>query len=380
MKKGYSFTKLIFAAVPVLMVMIFASCKKDSKNKEVTTTTTTTTPTPTKLGLYEASDSVIYKFLIMPISKVGTVSVDYDMIFDTGSGGLVLDANNILPSSMITSNGFNFTGDSTVYNGITITKDTSHIEYGADTSSLDRVYGNLAYASVTLGDQNGNIVVKRLPFFLYYKAVDHKNKPYPAHEFDVLGVNQEYDVLFKNGTYITSPFAYFDPGTGLTRGFKLAALGTSNFSTYGTYVRNVLTLGLTQDDLSSSSGFSMSQLTFYADAGYPPFVQGTIKYSNRSPFSTYILYDTGTEPYSYLQDPTINTRTPTLLPANTPVTVSTSSSGFSYSYTTSSTENLTYVESTRYSGSQISILGLEFFLNNEYMLDFDHHKLGVKNN
>lgn len=315
----------------------------------------------------------------MPISKVGTVSVDYDMIFDTGSGGLVLDAQNILPASMISDNGFNFTGDSIVYNGITVTRDTAHIEYGADTSSLDKVYGNLAYASVTLGDQNGNVVVKRLPFFLYYKAVDHKNVRHSPHEFDVLGVNQEYDVLFKNGAYITSPFAYFDPGVGLTKGFKLAALGTSNFSTYGTYVRNVLTLGLTQADLSSSSGFSMTQLTFYADEGYPPFVQGTIKYSNRSPFTTYILYDTGTEPYSYLQDPTINTRTPTLLPANTPVTVATSSSGFSYSYTTSSTENLTYVESTKYSGSHISILGLEFFLNNEYMLDYDHHQLGVKN-
>jgi hypothetical protein len=378
MKEGYSFKKLIFAAVPVLMVMIFASCKKDSKNKEVTTTTPT--PTPTKLGLYEASDSVIYKFLIMPISQVGTVSVDYDMIFDTGSGGLVLDAKDILPSSMITDNGFNFTTDSLVYNGITVTKDTSHIEYGADANDVDKVYGNLAYAAVTLGDKNGNVVIKRLPFFLYYKAVDHLGKKQDPHSFDVLGVNQEYDVLFKNGGYVTSPFAYFDPGTGLTRGFKLAALGTSNFSSNGTYVRNVLTLGLTQSDLSSSSGFSMSQLTFYADAGYPPFVPGTIKYGSRSPFSTDILYDTGTEPYSYLQDPTIKTRGLTLLPANTPVTVSTPTSGFTYTYTTSSTENLTYVEGTTYSGTQISILGLEFFLNNEYMLDFDHHQVGVKNN
>ena len=127
--------------------------------------------TPTSLGLYE-TDSSIYKLLLIAVSNIGTQPVDYGLIYDTGSGGMVFDASGILPASMITSSGFNFTGDSTVVNGVTITSQTSIVEYGNDAASIDKVYGNLAYAPVTVGDQNGKIIIKRLPFFIYYKAVN----------------------------------------------------------------------------------------------------------------------------------------------------------------------------------------------------------------
>ncbi|MDB5130473.1 MAG: hypothetical protein JWR02_222, partial [Mucilaginibacter sp.] len=283
----------------------------------------------------------------------------------------------VLPASMITTAGITFTGDSTIVNGITITNQTSIVQYGADANTIDKVYGNLAYAPVTIGDQNGNIVVKRLPFFIYYKAVDSKGVTYPAHEFDTFGVSEEYDITFNNGAFITSPFSYFDPGTGLTRGFKMAAIGTSNFSLYGNYVPGVLTLGLTASDLSASSGFAFKSLSFFAGDGYAPLVPASVTYSGKS-FSTQVVYDTGTEPYSYLQDPT-GPASLTLLPASTPVTVS-ATYGFNYAFTTSPTENLTYVENSKTSGSNVSIISLEFFLNNEYMLDFGNHQLGLKNN
>ena len=331
---------------------------------------------PTGLGLYEA-DSSIYKVLIVAVSKIGTQTFDYGLVFDTGSGGMVIDASGILPASMITSSGFNFSGDSTVVNGITITNQVDSIEYGADSATFSTVYGNLAYAAITTGDQGENVVVKRLPFFIYYKAVDANGKTYGAHEFDVFGVNEEYDVTFANNAYITSPFVYFTPGAGLTRGFKMAALGATNFSYDGTYAPGVVSLGLTPTDVSSLSGFTMSQLYYYAGDGYAPIIPATITYGSKH-FSTDVLFDTGTEPYSFIEDPTFNGNT-TLLPVNTSVSVSTTS-GFSLNYTTTATENLTYVENPNISGGNISIIGLEYFLNNEYMLNFDSHKLGLKVN
>jgi hypothetical protein len=373
MKKNYLLRNALVLTVSCLALFI-ASCKKDSNNNRGGGGTNPI-GTPTKLGFYEV-DSSIYKVLLEPVTKIGTQPINYDLVFDTGSGGLVIDAHGIVPSSMITTSGFNFTGDSTVVNGITITKWADTIAYGDDNATTDKVYGNLAYADVVIGDNNGKISVKRLPFFLYYKAVDGKGKAFDAHEFDVFGVSPEYDLTFQNGAYITSPFSYFDPGTGLTKGFKMDALGTSNYSLDGTYV-SAITLGLTSSDLTGG-GYIMNQLTFVQGEGYIPIIPATLTYNGKS-VSANVLYDTGTEPYSYLEDRTATNTSPLLLAANTTVSIATTS-GFNYSFTTAADNNLTYLENPKYSGSDVTILSLNFFTNNAYLLDFEGHKLGVKAN
>ncbi|WP_259067496.1 hypothetical protein HDF24_12835 [Mucilaginibacter sp. X4EP1] len=388
MIKIYSLKNLSFFAL-IMMLFAFEACKKNSPQ-----TTTPAVATPTKLGVYALSDTVkdtitktplvvdtnLYRELGMVVSKIGTQAIPDSislLVYDTGSGGMVIDAHYIVPTSTITSNGFNFTGDSTVVNGITITNQTSVIAYGADAATEDKVYGNLAYASVTIGDENGNIVVKRLPFFLYYKAVDSKGNTYDPHEFDVFGVSSEYDQTFANSVNITSPFSYFDPGNGLTKGFKMTTIGTSDYSYFGTFV-NAITLGLTSSDLSSSSGFNFSTLSFYQGDGYAPYIQGTVTY-NGTAFSSYVLFDTGTEPYSYLEDPNFTGTGTTLLASGSKVSLSTTS-GFSYSYTTTPLENLTNVENPGSQSGWVTIFSLDFFFNNEYLLDYTDHKLGVKNN
>ncbi len=353
------------------LLIALAACKKEKS-------TTPAVATPTKLGLYEFGSDATYRFrqLQINVSKIGTQTVSYGLVFDTGSGGMVIDATGVLPSAMITTSGFNFTGDSTVVNGITVTKQTSTIVYGAD-ANTSTVYGNLAYAPVTIGDVNGNITVKRLPFFIYYKVVATDGTKYSAHDFDVMGVLDQYDVTFANNVSITSPFTYFDPGTGLTKGFKMAALGTSNFSNngYATFVPNVVTLGLTADDLSASSGFVTNQLTLYQGYGYPPIIPATITYGTKSTSGS-VVFDSGTDPFNFIQDRTAPT-TVALLPVNTAVSVATGA-GFKYSYTITSSESPTYLENPSVSGTTVSIFGMQAFLNNQYLLDYTNHKLGLK--
>lgn len=371
MKNRFTLTNLLLLSCS-LFLLFLSSCKKDN-NSGGKGGTTPVTATPTKLGVY-AVDSSIYKILLMTVSGVGTQTVNFDLVYDTGSGGLVLDAQGVLPASMITPTGFNFTGDSTVVDGITITNQTNIVEYGDDANTTDKVYGNLAYANIKVGDINGNITIKRLPFFLYYKAVDKNNNVLAAHDFDVFGVSQEYDITFANNAYITSPFDYFDPGTGLTKGFKMDAIPQSEYSFNATYVP-AITLGLTSDDLSSTGGFTFTQLNFYQGEGYVPIVTATLNYSGKS-FQTAVLFDTGTEPYNYVQDPS-GPASATLL--GNGVSVSTTlGSGFNYTFNTSPTDYLTYVENPTNSGSNVTVMSLEFFLNNQYLLDFTNHKLGLK--
>jgi hypothetical protein len=381
MKKNYPFKSLMIISASFLLLVV-ASCKKD---KVVTKVTPPTVATPTKLGLYEfdytspdPSSPQTIRQLDAAISKIGTQTIDDGLAFDTGSGGMVIDAQDIIPASMITSTGFKFANDSTVVNGITITNQTSMIEYGEDDSTFTKVYGNLAYAPVTLGDEaSGNVVIKRLPFFLYYKAINAQGDTVEAHAFDLLGVAPEYDIVFPNNVELQSPFSYFTPGMGLTDGFKMASLGTSNFSVDGNYVAGVVTLGLTAADLSSSSGFVISQLRNFTGEGYIPFVESNVTYGSKTVDDAYIIFDTGTTPFNYILDPSA-TSASTLLANNTSVKVTTTS-GFTDSFTTSAAENATYIEGPS-SGANISLLGIDFFLNNEYMIDYTDHKLGVKNN
>jgi hypothetical protein len=366
-------------SLTLCLLVALASCKKDSSNNSngASVNNTPVTATPTKLGLYE-SDSSIYKLLFIAVPKIGTQTVNQFLIFDTGSGGMVIDAHEILPASMITSTGFNFTGDSTVVNGITITNQTSTIEYGADNTTTEKVYGNLAYASVTVGDHGGGITVKRLPFFLYYKGTDNAGKLEDTGAFDIFGVNSEYDVAFANGAYVTSPFSYFDPGAGLTKGFKMATLGTNNFSLKGTFVPDVLTLGLTSADLGSSSGFTMHTLAADPGYGYSVVLPSSFTYNNKTVSTAYTVFDTGTEPYTYLEDRSA-ARNQVLLPSGTAVAVNTSNN-FNFAYQVSTTDYLTNVENPVTSDTDVSIISLEYFLNNEYLLDYTNHKLGLKNN
>lgn len=388
MKKRYAVRNFLFISLAFIVIAV-PSCKKDNNTKN-SSTTTTVTGTPGHIGLYESSSS-IYKLIYLDVSKVGSLATSRGLIFDTGSGGMVLDADSILASSMYNDNGFIITGDSLTYKGITVTKDTASVVYGDDASTEVTVYGNLAYADVTLDEEGGNVVIKRLPFFLYYKAVDAKGVKQTPHDFDVFGVNEEYDTKFANGTkYITSPFSYYDPGTGYDKGFKMAALGTSNFSYDGTYVNNVVTIGLSTSD---KSGFSLNQLST-TGYGYEPTVSGTITYSGSTITAT-MLFDSGTEPYNYIENYNAPRHITDSLAAHSKVSTTTSS-GLTYGFTVVDTvgvetinnkrvtvregDYLTYIENPRDSGVDISIFSLEYFLNNEYMLDYTTHQLGLKSN
>jgi len=378
MKKKY-LARLISFLLLTFVIFSIISCKKDNKS-------TTNTPQPVKIGLYEVADSFIYKQLQIPIVSVGTDSVDYDLLFDTGSGGMVLDADGLLPSSMITSNGFSFNGDTTVVNGITITNQTTTVSYGEGQYSAT-AYGNLAYAPITVGDENGKAVIKRVPFFLYYKATDVNGNKYSAHTFDVFGSNEGYDISFQDGTNITSPFAYFQPATGLTRGYKMAAIGSTSVNigyNFYQYLPAAITLGLTTNDLSASSGFIFSQLTMNPGnssgyyPGYFPMIRASVNYTSQS-YSSFVLFDSGTNVANFLEDPTYQGNKTIKLGTGSQVSIQTVS-GFNYSYTNNSNLIPTFAENPSFSGGLASVISIDFFTNNEYLLDFDDHKLGLKSN
>lgn len=370
MKKNY-FYYLKLLLTGLCLIIFIVSCKKDNKQP---------TPTPTgptnfaTIGLYEYANSTNRRVFVN-ITKVGTVSsVSYPGVFDTGSTGMTIDASGLIPASMISSSGITVAGDSVVVNGITITSQQAVITYGS-VGGETQEYGNLAYAAVTIGDANGSVTTGRIPFFLYYKIVDQATgKTLAAHSNDVFGVGP--GVSYSSSS-IASPLSYFKLASNVTNGFKLAMFNSSSFSTANpTYVAGLLTIGLTPNDLNSS-GFIMHPLIYYNVGGYSPNISGTINYNGQNLPAT-ILFDTGTPSISILKDQTATSNV-TTLPANSTVSLSTPQ-GFNYKYTTTSNYNLTQVDKTSYAQDVRTIFSIDFFISNEYLMDYQDHQLGLKNN
>ena len=368
MNKIY-FKYFLLVVTCLCFTLFVSSCKKDSNSGG--TTPDTVKPLAT-LGLYEV-DSGAYRRIFIPITQVGNQKVTYYGAFDTGSSGLTLDAHGILPDAMITANGITIAGDSVVVNGITVTSKTSTISYGNKTSEISE-YGNLAYAPVTIGNSDGTITTKRIPIFLYYKIYDVTNKvTEAAHSNDVFGVGP--GVSAASGS-IGSPLSYFTTGTNVTSGFKLALLNRGAFSLNGTYVSGLLTIGLVPADLASGN-FVMHGLTNLGQNGYSPNIPATVTYNGKS-ISATVLFDTGDPAQAIIED---NTTGATIgdLPMGASVTIATTS-GFNYTYVTGQDDNLTTISKTSITGDPRTIFSINFFLSNEYVLDYANHRIGLKNN
>lgn len=364
MKKIFTPHSIPFYAL-VLFSCVITSCKKDN-------TTLKANPLAV-MGLFELS-SGSDKRIYIPIAKVGTLPVNYDLIFDTGSSGMTLDAHGVIPDNMITTTGITFTGDSVIVNGITIiaSKQQLVMAYGDNTSSI-KEYGYLAYANVTMGNTDAQLTT-RIPFFLYYKAVDgNGNIQTTLHQNDVFGVGPGNSYA---STSIASPLSYFTMPANVTNGFKLADLGTTNFSSTGAYIAGLVTVGLVPNDLNSA-GFILHPLTYTTSGGYSPNIAATIKY-NTTTITGNVLFDTGTSSVTVIEDKNaMSTIGP--LPVNSTVTITTSQ-GFVYTYTTNSTSNLTKIQNPNLSGDTRTIFSLDFFQHNEYLTDYTNHQIGLKNN
>jgi len=219
------------------------------------------------------------------------------------------------------------------------------------------------------------ITTRRIPFFLYFKVEDvNTGTIEPAHSNDVFGVGP--GVSFASSA-IASPLSYFTGTNGVVSGFKLSEFNNAAFSINGTYVSKLLTIGLVPDDLSPSSGFIMHPLTYYPYGGYSPCVAATVTYNNITTL-TAVLFDTGTPAVSTIENGGA-TATINALPANTNVTITTAS-GFAYSYTTGTAEDITQVANPSYTSDARAVFSINFFTENQYLLNYSTHQIGLKNN
>src|SRR5476651_1599049 len=180
---------LSLVTVLICCTLIFPSCSKSTPGETVTGTSTIKPIAAIKLSGVVVSG--VSKKLTISVSTVGVAPVAKDVTVSTIGAGLEIDAQGILPASMITTSGITVTGDSVLYNGITVTNKTLIVTHG-DLLNSTKLYGNLAYATITFGDGAAMATTLRIPFFIYYKAVEPSGTQLAAHAADLFGIGPGY--------------------------------------------------------------------------------------------------------------------------------------------------------------------------------------------
>lgn len=323
-----------------------------------------------------AGDRRIY----LPIIKIGTSSLSLKTVFDSGSEGLLLSGTSVFTAQYIADTGIVINSpDSAIINGVTVTSAKVTTTYGSAPATRT-FYGNIAYAQITIGDQAGSLQTERMPFIIVYKGVDNQTQasvPLDANSDGVAGVySSGFDpsvTVVTNRAGIKSPFNYFNYGSGLYAGFMLSPLSTIGWtgtaSNQGFPATPLLTVGITSQ---MESGFALQSQRLDIGNLFDPDVLGTVTYNSITMGGSNILLDTGTPVGYSLYNSSVGGSS--TLPSGVSVQLSTRE-GFSYGYTSDAALFQTVVSST---GQQRCIFGIDFFLNNSFLLDYTEHYIGLK--
>jgi hypothetical protein len=366
----------------------------------------TTINSPTVINLYPHQSATEAPIFTVMVTSVGSVPVHMPLGFDTGSAGVTLDAQSIFPASMVDDSGFVFPAGqaSITYNGITVTNVQGTRSYGTLNQTVE--HGNLGFATLTFGDAAGQVMTQTMPVFLFY-SVDYVTgngymTPVWQGWFGVATTDGDiavagsieptggYGACTAQSTstcYVVSAMKYIDYGNQVNAGFMLSptpAFPTCDITSSGSCApQGVLTVGLNAE---IESGFSTSPLTCPpngyvgpADIGGYPVCQKTINdvtiAASGASTGTYTggaIFDTGTA-YVYLSTPTGSSFPDIVAPGST-VSLTTPS-GFTYSYT-SGTGTANTVVAVGAAGN--SIIGVQYFTTNYFLLDFKSSLIGWK--
>ena len=159
--------------------------------------------------------------LYIKILKLGSRKVGHPLLFDTGSSGMTIDCNVVLPKKFCSTAGINITKN-LEFEGITITTQQVTMHYG----TYDE-YGNVAWAGVEFGSKKSSAVTRKsIPFLIRYKKVRHETGEIvggPLWPKGIFGVSP-LGGGGSNGELI-SPLSAVEPASGLRKGYYLSPIG-----------------------------------------------------------------------------------------------------------------------------------------------------------
>jgi hypothetical protein len=373
---------------------------------------------PTVINLYPDGSPSDETRLFVFVTAVGslTFNTPLPLAFDTGSSGMTLYAPRAFPSmatacsaDMPTGCGFTFPAGqhSITFDNVAVTDIQATRCYGGATGHAQT--GNIGFASVTFGDAAGTLTTSIMPILFYYKITANSTNPNQCDDSGAIvnvppqqgwfGVNTQADGVViggilatassppcTNGTNVTcfvaSLFNYLQYANGLDAGFFLThqALQACSIDSETCLPEPMLTIGLTSAQTAGLTSMPLSCPSTTRLAGFPDCSANiansviTVSAADGSNATTYsstsTLFDSGTP--DMILAPAANVTLPTtagtsVIESDEKVLISLPASyEFSYLTTTTGTDE-TVVNVT---GTGRNIVGIGFFQNHDFYIDF----------
>ena len=161
------------------------------------------------------------RMVYLRLIGVGDRVVDQPLLLDTGSSGMTVDCNVVLPEEMCSTDGIKIDKE-TVIDGITVTTQQLVAHYG----TYDE-YGNLARAVVRMGAPDAAAVTEQpIAFLIRTKKVRRSDGQIVGGRLwpkGLIGISPLGAI--DEGASVISPLAAVAVPKGLHRGYVIGALG-----------------------------------------------------------------------------------------------------------------------------------------------------------
>jgi hypothetical protein len=298
------------------------------------------------------------------VLSLGNRKVDFPVLFDTGSAGMTIDCNLVLPWKLCTPEGIKIDKELEL-DGIRVTTRQIVSQYG----TYDE-YGNLAYARVSFGDARHPVTTSEMPVLIRYKQVRRATGEVvggPLWPRGIIGVSP---LGAQAEGLLHSPMDYIDVPDGLTRGFYLTPLGEVWVTCMNEFDEcpsvDALHIGI---DAPTQAGFEMAPLGASRSAHYVGFVDACLTwFEHKSCAPT--LYDTGNSTIAIPGAP----RKGSAMALSTDTWVTLAGPG-----TTKWEFRTRYVPEVEFAPhSDINLIGIRYFETHSLLFDLEAGQIGFK--
>ncbi|WP_435256486.1 hypothetical protein ACSBLW_10005 [Thioclava sp. FR2] len=226
----------------------------------------------------------------VPLMKLGDKEIGQPLLLDTGSSGMSIDCEFVLPKEMCSLDGIKIDQETSI-NGIVVTTQKVEAHYGGSIH-----YGHLARAKVWLGDETASVSTEQpISFMIRTKVVRRSDgqvvggKLWPK---GMLGISPIGRVDVKGE--ITSPLNAVAVPEGLHKGYSIGDLG-SDWAVCATEDHNcpsvpALAIGV---DPKDREGWKFTLIKAAEERFNFPTVSACIVIGEEKPNCLPTLFDTG---------------------------------------------------------------------------------------
>jgi hypothetical protein len=305
------------------------------------------------------------RMLYMRVLALGDHAVDVPLLFDTGSAGVTIACETVLPAQYCSADGIKIKKNLDL-DGLTVTTQRIVSQYG----TYDE-YGNLAFARIRFGSEASSVTTSEtVPLLIRYKQVRRATGEVVGGPLWPKGIFGVSPIGAQAGGLLHSPIEAIDVPPDLHRGYRLSPIGAA-WSICTNEQRNcpeVAALSLGVDEAARNS-FTLAKLGKVKSDHYAPFVEACVRWGDHKVCRP-AIYDTGNSTIAIAGKAPAGSGPS--LPIGTDVSV-TGPGGDAWHFATQYQPEVEFVPHM-----DTHLIGIRYFETNSLLVDLDTQEIGIR--